>query len=545
MKKNLLFGLMALTGLFASCSQDEVLNQPTDNSNQVSMSVEMPADFAKTRAVPSSPAGHQLRCILEVWTKDGATMKVRKEQIATGTGTITIAFELADQGDYKAVLWADYIDQSATATSGHYPDKYYITNDATGLKKVAINTAGGYPYTAQVREAFTGSTEFTKDAAAKTDLTATLTRPLTKVTIAEKTTANFNLCTNVNAAYTVPSEFNAFDATVGATTYSATYNAAPEGTEISVAPNTYKSLFTDYVFTTADATMGEIAMTFTGTGTLKPKTIPAGIPLKRNNWVRAAGNLIASDYDANASISVDMTETWTEVNTDTPEPKVEYIEVNGINVAVGNLVADGANGAKIGAPGDNGLYFQFGSLIGWAGGANGDGTGIGTDSKTPSFSPVVKPALFNGSEDWNDMGKTWSETGNVPFTVAGSGTDNEKAGVGDPCRYYLKGTWRLPTLDEYKTLFKDHGYPSTGPWKWDADSKSAIHTTTGLTFPASGLRNFASVYSIGKETYYWTASPFTGLANYGAALYFSSSRIALNDGNALTYAHVVRCVQSK
>ena len=107
MKKNLFFGLMALAGLFTSCSQDDTDASPTADSNQVSMSIGMPADFVKTRAsAPATfPAGHTLRCILEVWTKDGATRRVRQEQLVTaGAANNTFSFEMADQGDYKAVL---------------------------------------------------------------------------------------------------------------------------------------------------------------------------------------------------------------------------------------------------------------------------------------------------------------------------------------------------------------------------------------------------------------------------------------------------------
>lgn len=68
MKKNLFFGLMALAGLFTSCSQDDTDASPTADSNQVSMSIGMPADFVKTRAsAPATfPAGHTLRCIRSV-----------------------------------------------------------------------------------------------------------------------------------------------------------------------------------------------------------------------------------------------------------------------------------------------------------------------------------------------------------------------------------------------------------------------------------------------------------------------------------------------
>ncbi|WP_455627756.1 DUF6562 domain-containing protein [Parabacteroides chinchillae] len=321
MKKNLFFGLMALAGLFTSCSQDDAYAPPTADSNQVSMSIGMPADFVKTRATAPALANHKLRCILEVWTQDGATLKVRKEQpVTAGATNIVFNFTLADQGEYKAVLWADYIAENATETSGHYADKYYKTDDADGLKKVSIITSA-YTYTDQVREAFTAVKTFTKGATAKNDLTARLVRPLTKVTIAEKNADMFAKCTSMTATYTVPSEFNAFDETVGAATCNATYNAAPVGgADITIKGQTCKILFSDYVFTATDGTMGGIELTFTGTETLKNKSIPANIPLKRNNWVRAAGNLITTDasgYDPNLTMTVDMTTGW--VNQDIPD----------------------------------------------------------------------------------------------------------------------------------------------------------------------------------------------------------------------------------
>lgn len=327
MKKNLFFGLMALVGLFTSCSRDDAYTSPTEESNQVSMSIDMPADFVKTRAAAPAtfPSGHTLRCILEVWTQDGTTRKVRQEQLVTaGAANITFNFELADQGDYKAVLWADYIASGASATDGHYPDKYYKTDDANGLKKVTVITTA-YTYTDQVREAFTAVEPFAKGATAKNDLTATLVRPLTKVTIAEKNAEMFAKCTGMTATYTVPSEFNALSEGVSTTaTYDATYNAAPMGgTDITINGTNCKILFSDYVFTAADGTMGGIELTFTGSVTLNDRSIPANIPLKRNNWVRAAGNLITAavtGYDPAVTLSVDMTTDWVNQDaTDIPD----------------------------------------------------------------------------------------------------------------------------------------------------------------------------------------------------------------------------------
>ena len=325
MKKNLFFGLMALAGLFTSCSQDDTDASPTADSNQVSMSIGMPADFVKTRAsAPATfPAGHTLRCILEVWTKDGSTRRVRQEQLVTaGAANITFSFELADQGDYKAVLWADYIVSGATVSGDHYPDKYYKTDNADGLKKVTIITAA-YTYADQLREAFAAVVPFTKGATAKNDLTATLVRPLTKVTIAEKNTEMIGKCKDMTATYTVPSEFNAFSEEISPTaTYDATYiTTSMDGTDITINGNNCKILFSDYVFTTADATLGGIKLTFTGTGsiTMNDRDIPANIPLKRNNWVRAAGNLITVGNDPAVTLSVDMTTDWVSQDATIPE----------------------------------------------------------------------------------------------------------------------------------------------------------------------------------------------------------------------------------
>lgn len=327
MKKNLFFGLMALAGLFTSCSQDDAYAPQAADSNQVSMSIGMPADFVKTRAAAPAtfPENHKLRCILEVWTQNGATLKVRQEGLVTaGAANITFKFELADQGDYKAVLWADYIASDATLSNGHYTDKYYKTDNASGLKNVSTITSA-YTYTDQVREAFTAVVPFTKGATAVNDLTATLVRPLTKVTIAEKNAEMFAKCTSMTAKYTVPAAFFAFDKKVGAATYDATYSGAPMGGVISINGAECKILFSDYVFTAYDGTMGGIELTFTGTGstTLNNKSIPANIPLKRNNWVRAAGNLITPDYDPNLTMTVDMTTDWVEHDaTDIVEAKV-------------------------------------------------------------------------------------------------------------------------------------------------------------------------------------------------------------------------------
>ena len=343
MKKNFFFGLMALTGLFTACSQDDTC-APAADSNQVSMSIEMPADFAKTRAVPSAPDGHQLRCILEVWNELEMTLKVRKEQLAMGTANMTFSFELTEQGKYTAVLWADYIDATTSTTTpvmigglsgiNHYADKYYKT-DNNNLPEAGLNFVeiieSAYTANPEVRDAFTAVVPFTKGIEAKNDLTATLVRPLTKVTIAEKNAAMFNRCQTMTATYSVPLYFSAlremtvYNNSVSKEFGTITYNAAPAGGDITISQNDCKILFTDYILTGEESTMGEFALTFVPeNGTLNARTIGANLPLKRNNWIRAAGNLITSDdIDPKVSMSVDMNTTWEEQDRpDIPERQI-------------------------------------------------------------------------------------------------------------------------------------------------------------------------------------------------------------------------------
>lgn len=180
--------------------------------------------------------------------------------------------------------------------------------------------------------------------------------------------------------------------------------------------------------------------------------------------------------------------------------------------AKGNLIASGARGqgglgaAKIGDPTDGGLYFQFGSLIGWKGGnqKNAANPGNGIGSPQPPFD-------IDGYY-WDEQNAKWpgwevdsylwpTEMGNIPtpvitewptkgsittfdrwyFSYAQTPWDQDDVitptnirgfdvpiagdkgtgtfvtgryaalGVGDPCSYYLGSDWRLPSrIDVYQ-----------------------------------------------------------------------------------------------
>lgn len=308
-KMNLYLWLITLVGLFAACSQDDAAGPQNNESNRVSLTASLPADFATigTRALPSAPNGYKLRCILEVWTRDNnPVLKHREEKAELSGDNVQFDFTI-DEGTYDCLFWADYIGSDATATSSHYPDKYYKTNDGTnGLKAIEIIT-DSYAFNTDARDAFFGSYELTKGAAAvENQSIPALTRPFAKLTIKEKSADNYAKCTGLTATYKVPQKFNVLTGAVDAT-------AEPLEVTCREKATADQTLFSDYIFTDATSTLDEITMTFTNNNNsekpLRDVTIPAGIPLKRNYKTIASGTLV-TEVTKEVQLTVTMNNDW-------------------------------------------------------------------------------------------------------------------------------------------------------------------------------------------------------------------------------------------
>lgn len=330
--------LALLIGLFSSCTQDDNDALPADAGNLVSFTANLPADWTPapaTRAVPSAPANHTLRCILEIWTSDLATLKVRKELVATGTQDLNFTFELGEMGDYKALLWADYIDANA-ATSNvaiaglanveHYPDKYYATDGTSGLQAVQLMAGAATP--CELRDGFFGSKDFTKNALPLRNLSVTLVRPFAKLTIAEKNKTNYDFCADVAATYIIPQQFNVANGTSEGTYSNSQASFTPDGSAVEVNGQTCYVLFSDYIFADADGTMSEINLTYTptqGSGLVfKSFNIPAGVTLQRNKVTQAAGYILVPETTPSPAVelTVDIDDQWNPGNDVNLDPKV-------------------------------------------------------------------------------------------------------------------------------------------------------------------------------------------------------------------------------
>lgn len=211
-----------------------------------------------------------------------------------------------------------------------------------------------------------------------------------------------------------------------------------------------------------------------------------------------------------------------------PNPKPPVI-VGGVTWTTGNLVADGPNGAKIGDEMDNGLLFQYGSLIGW-----------NSVNVSPSIS--VRPAEFTKSITYTTC--TLSST-----AISNLKTDNPVTGVGDPCRYYLGAPYRMPTRVEAVAV--NTSFTGTPYGSWIAGSYSWMSYTGGnlVFFIGNGRLAVAPIGDLdgfmGKQGRYWTASLMSG-SNTPAMYTFNkkgtTGNIAIANASG-RYGFPVRCVK--
>lgn len=326
-KYHLYLWIVALVGLMTSCSQSETdALQTANESNRVTLNASLPEDFAQigTRALPTTNSRHQLRCILEVWTKGEApVLKHREEKVGLTGDNVVFEFKI-DDGTYDCLFWADFIATNATnasATIGsvtytHYADKYHETNTDNGLRAVSIirtDYVTDGQFNSYARDAFFSHEELNKQAGKTGTLSTTLTRPFAKLIINETSEPAFGNYESARVIYTVPKTFNVLNGTA-----SGEYLVDHDGIYPGITP----ILFSDLIFTKSAEreTLGQINLVFEprlmNPIDLNPVTIPAGVPIQRNYITTASGRLIKAKSN-DAKVTVDMNADWN--SPDIPE----------------------------------------------------------------------------------------------------------------------------------------------------------------------------------------------------------------------------------
>lgn len=206
MKKNYLFSIVALfVMLFASCSQEEILQEPiAGQKSQVSITVGVPGETVLSRAM-AEYEGYIRRCIMQVVDAEtGAALEgdgMRGTKEVTGE-TVTFTFEKPSV-EYKVLFWADYVKAATLA------DVVYNTTD---LSNITLKyNQGENLFNQLAADAFCG-------VLGSTATSITLKRPFTKVMIKTDTPDDFKDFDKIAIGnFNVPNGYNMLTQTTSAT----------------------------------------------------------------------------------------------------------------------------------------------------------------------------------------------------------------------------------------------------------------------------------------------------------------------------------------
>lgn len=475
MKKQFIFILASIfTMLFAACSQENELDAPGgEKSNLVSVSTQLPTDFAKTRA---SVDGHQLRCILEVWTKESQKLIARYEKLAATTDEkISFTFEV-EKGTYNCLMWADFVTNTTATEAGRYEDKYYTTTDMTKIKVIDVNAL----FNTEACDAFFGMQVLEKGDIAAT-LSTELIRPFAKLTIKEKEVASYAKCTNVKVGYKVPDVFNVKNGTVSGEA-DAAYNGGLAGNNV---------YFTHYILASKKGeTLNNIAMTFTVDGKEIEKTIPSGVPTKGNYRTNASGSFIpVQQGDGEAKVDISFGNDWLDDNQDVtpgnPEAPAE-LAVGDFYYSDGSYSADLNSGKTC-----VGIVFAVGAQ---QGDAIGNYTGTGLTGEIKGYVLAAKEVMSTGTTKFYKDSK---------LELTGFENINETDFLGYTYTNILKTAYQAEVANSDEKTAKEL-FPFFTPLS-GTRSGVAPEATSGWYLPSTGQLNLIS------QLYYTPATSSDGI----------------------------------
>lgn len=235
MKKILLYSTLALGVELCSCSQEDLGENSAQAVGQpVTVSVQLPDEVGNdglSRAVPSIPENHKLRCILFVSDSDDSTADIRQEVIAENAND-NIAFTFIPPADtYTCSFWADFVKADADG-DGTYDDLYYNTQNLPNVTFAESATL----FNNEACDAFTGHF----DQTAITNGSVTLSRPLAKVNFVVKEEVSGNV--SVTSGYIVNNGMDIFTGAVN------TITATLSCSDVAIEDANEKILFYNYLF---------------------------------------------------------------------------------------------------------------------------------------------------------------------------------------------------------------------------------------------------------------------------------------------------------
>lgn len=251
---------------------------------------------------------HKMRYILEVWSEDGTTKVLRKEQIvAIGTAP-TFAPRLLSKR-YQFAFWADFVlTSSITDSAPNGAALYYTADNLKEIQQIGIAALND-----DAKDAYAAS-HLIDLSTAGVSATVTLKRPLAKLRIVAldantiDSSKGANGC-SVQLKYSTDlfTQYNVLDGTVSTST-SVTFPYLPRvyddfGSAYGASsPNYSQTLLWDYVFVTENGLSRDVTIAIkdangndvklpSGSNPDATRKVISGVELKRNALTTAVGNL--------------------------------------------------------------------------------------------------------------------------------------------------------------------------------------------------------------------------------------------------------------
>ena len=202
----------------------------------------------------------------------------------------------------------------------------------------------------------------------------------------------------------------------------------------------------------------------------------------------------------------------------------EYIEIGGMKWASMNV---GANSIT-----DYGKYFQWGDTAGYYSGSVGsNATALAKPFSWADYS------LGNGTSSPGASGMTKYNSGDTK-TVLDLSDDAAHANWG--------GSWRMPTTEEFVALGNAVNTAWTADYQGSGIAGMICTAKDGsgaeLFFPAAGGCYNGSVYGVGSDGNYWSASLISSLMQNAYYMYFGNGGVDWQSVSRRYYGFPVRGV---
>lgn len=294
--------IVALT----SCQKDSLNSSGSDDLVTVTIAATIEGSESASRAYGDGTSIN--RCIVEVYTSSGTLFQ--RSIVSPSNNVANFKLQLVSSQDYTFVLWADNIEMAgSTPTADELEiDKHYTTTD--GLKAISMVSPSTYTGNDETKDAFFATSEQQIETKAA-DIALTLKRPFGEVNVTTGltgVTAEF-IPSTIKVSYSTEL-YTTLDASTGELSSAQTFTWSGDvaGT-YSVGDETLH-LVTEYVFApyVGDANNKEILVNFVmefydATGKLITTNDKFNnMPIKRNYRTNITGELLTVQGSVTATI---------------------------------------------------------------------------------------------------------------------------------------------------------------------------------------------------------------------------------------------------